>query len=165
MDNAELVQAIEENPADLVRAIEENAAELLLAMGAAGGGRQRDDAGIRWTIGGSPIDYHNAIVAADLTAETADAVIAESLHELKSHNVPGSWHVGPSMRPADLGERLLAAGFTHGGSEPGMAVPLAELVGSAHTTGLRVDRVRTRGLGGDVGSGLRGRGQRGPLGR
>ncbi|TCN34869.1 acetyltransferase (GNAT) family protein [Kribbella orskensis] len=155
MDDAELAQATEHNPAELVRAIEENAAELLMAMGAAGGGRQRDEAGVRWTIGGSPIDYHNAIVAADLTAQTADAVIAESLHELKNNNVPGSWHVGPSMRPADLGERLLAAGFTHGGSEPGMAIPLAELtdpaqlagpaepVDSARTTGLRVERVRT----------------------
>jgi GNAT superfamily N-acetyltransferase len=129
--------------AELVWAIEQNAAELLMGMGAAGGGRQRDDAGVRWTIGGSPIDYHNAVVAADLTARTADAVIAESLQELKNHDIPGCWHVGPSMHPADLGERLLAAGFTHGGSEPGMAVDLAELADPARTTGLRVDRVRT----------------------
>lgn len=129
--------------AELVRAIEENAAELLMAMGAAGGGEQREDKAVRWTIGGSPIDYHNAVVAADLTAESAGAVVAESLQELQYHNVPGTWHVGPSMRPADLGARLVAAGFTNGGGEPGMAVDLAELVDPAHTTGLRVDRVRT----------------------
>ncbi|WP_238161280.1 hypothetical protein [Kribbella antibiotica] len=52
---------------ELVRAIEDNTAELLMAMGAAGGGSQRDDATARWTIGGSPLDYHNAVVAAAVT--------------------------------------------------------------------------------------------------
>ena len=46
------------SPADLVHAIEANAAELLMRMGAAGGGEQREDPSLRWTIGGSPIDYH-----------------------------------------------------------------------------------------------------------
>ena len=59
--------------AELVRAIEDNAAELLMAMGAAGGGVQRDDGTARWTIGGSPIDYHNAVVAADLPTESRSA--------------------------------------------------------------------------------------------
>jgi GNAT superfamily N-acetyltransferase len=126
-----------------VRAIEENAAELLLAMGAAGGGAQREDATVRWTIGGSPIDYHNAVVAAELDAATADAVIAESLQLLKERDLPGSWHVGPSMRPQDLGERLIRAGFTSGGGEPGMAVELAKLGsdGSAMPEGLVVKRI------------------------
>ncbi|HEY0473158.1 MAG TPA: N-acetyltransferase, partial [Kribbella sp.] len=83
----------------LVRAIEGNAAELLMRMGAAGGGSQRADGRVRWTIGGSPIDYHNAVVAADLSGEEADEVIADSLQTMKSHGVPGCWHVGPSMRP------------------------------------------------------------------
>jgi len=117
--------------AELVRAIEENAAELLMAMGAAGGGQQRDQAAVRWTIGGSPIDYHNAVVAADLGGADVDAVIAESLKLMRDRGVPGSWHVGPSMRPADLGERLVKAGFSAAGSEPGMAVDLTKLDESA----------------------------------
>lgn len=125
----------------MVRAIEENAAELLMAMGAAGGGVQREDAKARWTIGGSPIDYHNAVVAADLSEAEADDVIAESVRQLAECGVPGSWHVGPSMRPADLGERLLAAGFTHGGSEPGMAVRLSQLRAPAVLPGFEVRRV------------------------
>jgi GNAT superfamily N-acetyltransferase len=112
---------------ELIRAIEENAAELLLRMGAAGGGEQRDDAKVRWTIGGSPIDYHNAVVAADLSDDEADHVIVESIRRFEANGVPGSWHVGPSMRPSDLGDRLLAAGFSYGGSEPGMAVDLTRL--------------------------------------
>jgi GNAT superfamily N-acetyltransferase len=126
-----------------MRAIEENAAELLMAMGAAGGGVQRDDGTVRWTIGGSPIDYHNAVVAADLSDAEADRVIAESLRELRNRAVPGCWHVGPSMRPADLGRRLLEAGFTDGGSEPGMAVKLSELQRPAAVPELEITRVRT----------------------
>lgn len=121
--------------AELVRAIEDNAAELLMAMGAAGGGEQRDDAGAQWTIGGSPIDYHNAVVAA-----SRDDVVAESLAVLKKHNAPGSWHVGPAMRDG-LGERLIAAGFAHGGSEPGMAVRISELVVPSAVPGLEIARV------------------------
>lgn len=126
-----------------MQAIEDNAAELLMAMGAAGGGVQRDDGTVRWTIGGSPIDYHNAVVAADLSAAEADRVIAESLRELKNRGVPGCWHVGPSMRPADLGRRLLGGGFTHGGSEPGMAVKLSELLRPAAVPGFEIARVDT----------------------
>jgi GNAT superfamily N-acetyltransferase len=126
-----------------MRAIEENLAELLMAMGAAGGGVQRDDDTVSWTIGGSPIDYHNAVVAADLPGAAADQVIAESLWELRNRAVPGCWHVGPSMRPADLGPRLLEAGFTPGGSEPGMAVKLSELRRPAAVPGLEITRVDT----------------------
>ncbi|MFI5731926.1 GNAT family N-acetyltransferase [Kribbella sp. NPDC051587] len=121
---------------DLVRAIEDNAADLLMAMGAAGGGSQRDDGVARWTIGGSPLDYHNAVVAG-----SGEQVVAESVAELRRYGVPGCWHVGPSMRTADLGERLLAAGFTHGGSEPGMAVALSELVRPSGVPGLELVRV------------------------
>ena len=126
-------QTVAVDDAELVRAIEDNAAELLMAMGAAGGGVQRDTPDARWTIGGSPIGYHNAVVTAAL--EDADAAIAESLAELTKHDVPGSWHVGPSMRPGDLGERLMAGGFASGGSEPGMAVRMT--VPEARRRGIR----------------------------
>ncbi|WP_329002493.1 GNAT family N-acetyltransferase [Kribbella sp. NBC_00709] len=119
--------------AELVRAIEDNLAELLMAMGAAGGGEQRDDAEARWTIGGSPIDYHNAVVAAyDVAA------VAESLALLKKHGVPGSWHAGPSMPISRAA--IQAAGFVSGGSEPGMAVRIEELV-PADVPGLSLTRV------------------------
>ncbi|WP_405061291.1 GNAT family N-acetyltransferase [Kribbella sp. NBC_01505] len=122
---------------DVVRAIEENLAELLMTMGAAGGGSQRDDATARWTIGGSPLDYHNAVVAAgDL-----DRAIPESVAELRRYGVPGCWHVGPSLRTPDLGDRLLAAGFTDGGSEPGMAVARTELVAPTAVPGLSLERI------------------------
>lgn len=124
-------------------AIEANGAEFLLAMGRAGGGSERSDDRLAWTIGGSPIDYHNAVVRADLGASDADAAIAASIAELRAYGLPGTWHVGPSMRPADLGRRLLRHGFVDGGDEVGMAVDLAGLPdGVPAPGGLRIERVR-----------------------
>src|SRR3712207_4831177 len=103
----------------LTRAIESNGEEFLLELGRAAGAEVRDDWRIRWVIGNSPIDYHNCVVHADLTPEGTDYVILESLERFRTHKVPGSWHVGPSMQPPDLGERLLAHGFDYGGGGNG----------------------------------------------
>ena len=112
---------------DLSRAIESNAEEFLLALGRAAGAEERDDGRIRWVIGDIPIDYHNCVVHADLCEEEADGVILESLERFRAHGAPGSLHVGPSMRPPDLGERLLAHGFDYGGDDIGMAADLSAL--------------------------------------
>ncbi|MFC9690451.1 GNAT family N-acetyltransferase [Kribbella sp. NPDC056951] len=123
---------------DLAQAIEDNTAELLMAMGAAGGGSQRDDASARWTIGGSPLDYHNAVVAA---AGDLEQVVAESAAELRRYGVPGTWHVGPSLRSPELTNHLTAAGFAPDGSEPGMALRLADLRTPTAVPGLALERV------------------------
>jgi GNAT superfamily N-acetyltransferase len=107
--------------------IEENGAEFLMALGRAAGAEERDDGRVRWVIGNSPIDYHNCVVFADLTREEADGEIEASLQRMRSHGVPGSWHVGPSMRPPDLGGRLIAHGFEYVGDDIGMSVDLSEL--------------------------------------
>jgi GNAT superfamily N-acetyltransferase len=108
-------------------AIEENGAEFLMDLGQAASAEERDDGRVRWAIGGSPIDYFNCVVRADLTEEEADQEIEASLERLRAHGVPGSWHVGPSMRPTDLGARLLAHGFEYGGDDIGMAIDLQTL--------------------------------------
>ena len=109
----------------------------------AGGGEERTEPQIAWTIGGSPIDYHNAVVRADLTPQQADEVIAESIERLRAYNVPGTWHVGPGMRPADLGARLIAHGFNYAGDDIGMAANLSALPATLETLpGLVIDRVR-----------------------
>jgi len=131
------------DPDTCMRAIEENTAVFLLSLGRAGGGEERDDTEITWTIGGSPLSYHNAIVRANLTPDTADAAILVSRERLVAHGVPGSWRVGPSMRPNDLGQRLLAMGFTLAGDEPGMAADLHALNEVAPMPeGLIIQRVR-----------------------
>lgn len=112
---------------DKTLVIEENGAEVLMALGRAADAEERDDGRVRWVIGNSPIDYHNCVVHADLTQNEADAEIEASLQRMREHGVPGSWHVGPSMRPSDLGWRLIAHGFEYGGDDIGMAVDLSEL--------------------------------------
>lgn len=111
---------------DVIAAIEGNGTEFLLSVGRAGGGEERSG-DVHWIIGGSPIDYHNAVVAARLDPAEADAAIVASREALRARGVPGTWHVGPSMAPPDLRERLLAQGFTHAGDDVGMAMELAAL--------------------------------------
>jgi hypothetical protein len=109
------------------KAIEGNGAEFLMEIGRAAGAEVRDDGRVRWAIGNSPIDYFNCVAYADLTGEEADREITASIERLRAHDVPGSWHVGPSMRPPDLGTRLLAYGFEYGGDDIGMAIDLSAL--------------------------------------
>ena len=131
------------SPDDLTAAIEANTAAFLLAMGSAGGGTQRDDERIAWTVGGSPIDYHNCVVRADLRPAEADAEIQAWLAELRARRLPGSWHVGPSTRPADLGRRLARHGFAHATDEIGMAAGLEAVPGRVPApAGMAIERVR-----------------------
>ena len=128
---------------ELIRAIESNGEEFLLALGRAAGAEERDDGRIRWVIGNCPIDYHNCVVRAVLSPEETDGVILASLERFRAHKVPGSWHVGPSMRPPDLGERLLAHGFDYGGDDIGMAADLLALREDLRLPeGFTVERVR-----------------------
>src|SRR5690606_36760719 len=110
--------------AKINHALEEDTAEFLQAMGRAGGGEERKHGGIEWTVGGSPLDYHNAVVRTALTEATVDVEIEAFREALIQKKVPGSWHLGPTMRPAMLGERLLAYGFTHDRDELGMGLDL-----------------------------------------
>lgn len=115
------------SPTAMVAAIEANTAEFLLAMARTDDAEERDDPKVHWIIGGSPIDYHNSVIRADLTPSTADQEIAASVACFRRHAVPGTWHVGPSMRPDDLGQRLVRYGLRHGGDEIGMALDLRRL--------------------------------------
>jgi len=126
----------------MIHAIEENGAEFLLAMGRAAGAEEHRTPAIHWVIGGSPIDYHNAVVRADLAPEDVDATILASIERFQAHGVPGTWHVGPSMHPADLGVQLVSHGFLYGGEDVGMAVSLDALNETQPApAGLLVERV------------------------
>ena len=127
---------------DPARAVEENGTEFLLALGRAAGAGERDDGRVRWVIGNCPIDYHNAVVAADLSPGEADGAVLASREKMRGLGVPGSWHVGPSMRPADLGDRLVARGFEYAGDDIGMAMDLSALPEAATPDGFVVERVR-----------------------
>src|SRR5207302_6532650 len=123
--------------------IEANISAFLMEMGTAGGGETRSDAEIGWTVGGSPLSYHNAVVRCDADPERADRLIDEWLAELRRCTLPGSWHVSPSMTTTDLTERLVGRGFLDGGEEPAMLADLSAPppgVGEDHE--LQIERVR-----------------------
>ena len=122
--------------------MEENHAQFLVALGRAGGGDERRDPHLHWIIGGSPIAYHNCVVRAALAPEDADSAIVASQELMRAKGLPGSWHVGPSVRPTDLGDRLLRHGF-EGVVEPGMAASLRQLTHVEVPRGLSVERVAT----------------------
>lgn len=131
------------SPEVMQRAIEENGAAFLLAMGEAGGGEQYSDTSITWTLGGSSIDYHNAVVAANLSEEQLDSAITQVEVRLNAAQLPGTWHLGPSMRPADLGERLVQRGWQHDGADLGMAMRLDQLPDVQLPTGCQIEQVGT----------------------
>src|SRR2546430_423511 len=123
--------------------IEANISSFLLDMGTAGGGDTRSDPEIVWTVGGSPLSYHNAVVRCDSAPIRADALADEWLAELRRRELPGSWHVSPSTTPQDLPERLIAHGFQDAGDEPAMLADLSApppAVADDHE--LQIERVR-----------------------
>ena len=131
-------------PEALAGLIEANVAEFLLTMGMVGGGSQRADDEITWTVGGSPIGYHNAVVRCDASQERGRALVEEWRRELRTRSLPGSWHLSPTMRPNGLAEHLTEAGFEDGGDEPAMAAVLSDLsYTSSSPADLEITRVKT----------------------
>lgn len=121
--------------------MDENAAETLLSMGRAGGGEESRERRLTYTVGGSPLGYHNAVVHAELGEDEADAAIVWFREKLAALKLPGCWHVDATSAPRDLPERLKRHGFT-GGGEPAMGCSLAALPERAAPEGASVERVR-----------------------
>jgi ribosomal protein S18 acetylase RimI-like enzyme len=126
---------------DVAALIESNVSEFLLSMGTAGGGVERADEEITWTVGGSPIDYHNAVVRCHASEARAAGLVEEWRAELRTRSLPGSWHLTPTMQPSTLASLLAAAGFDDGGEEPAMAASLSDLVAAPASGDLKVTRV------------------------
>ena len=128
---------------DIAALIESNVSEFLLAMGKVGGGSERAEQEITWTIGGSPIGYHNAVVRCDASEARATALVDEWRGELLARSLPGSWHVTPAMRPITLAGLLVDAGFEDGGDEPAMAASLLDLDATPLGQGIEITLVET----------------------
>ena len=63
-------------------------------MGRAGGAVERLDDEIAWTIGGSPIGYHNAVVRCTASEGRSGFLVEEWRDALRQRSLPGSW-TGP----------------------------------------------------------------------
>jgi GNAT superfamily N-acetyltransferase len=85
---------------------------------------------VRWkTAGGGG---WSGIAWSDLDSGTADETIADQVGFFRDRGEEFEWKLYSYDRPADLGERLLAAGFT---SEDEEAVMIAEAAGAAELAG------------------------------
>jgi GNAT superfamily N-acetyltransferase len=85
------------------------------------------DPDVSWAVAPLADTFRNVVLAARFQDADADLRIAE-LREAFLHQETGFvWWVGPSDTPADLGNRLTAAGLTLEGRAPAMAADLAEM--------------------------------------
>lgn len=101
---------------------------------------------VRWTAAGG--SGWSGIAWSDLDPGTADEVVADQLRFFGARGEPFEWKLYSYDRPADLGQRLLAAGFVPGEEEALMVAEVAGLVGGSPTLagvrlpdGLRLDPV------------------------
>ncbi len=80
---------------------------------------------------------------ARLKAENADSLIESIVGKARTKNVPLRWYIGKDTQPADLGEHLIAHGFTTDGPAPMMAIDLRTLKADTHTiSGLKIVEVK-----------------------
>ena len=103
-----------------------------------------DGPDLLWTISDIPAAYFNRVGRANLREEEADAAIAAAIARARAKNAPLMWWVGPSSRPAGLGQRLVAHGFRQTADLSGMAAELNEQQAGSPVPGLHIERVRDR---------------------
>lgn len=65
------------------------------------------------------LSSRNGVLYSSLGDDVDERITAVTEH-FAARSVSFRWHVGPACRPGDLGERLLARGFTHGDTLAGM---------------------------------------------
>ena len=98
---------------------------------------------VRWTAAGGP--GWSGIAWSDLDTETADEVIADQIRFFQGRGERFEWKLYSYDRPADLGQRLLAAGFVREDEESLMIAGVAGLPGLASgpelPDGVRLDPV------------------------
>ena len=81
---------------------------------------------VRYRVSEVDHEYLNLVYAARLDPRTAASRIDSLVASVGRGGRPFTWTIWPSDEPADLADRLEAAGFELEGSGPLMALPLAE---------------------------------------
>jgi GNAT superfamily N-acetyltransferase len=116
-------------PADLANAVEENLFAMFRSMVHTLNGEieETDKLGRYHVTPSSPI--FKGIFRTNLSEEEADATIHETVEWFKQRNAPFFfWWTGKGTQPSDLGERLVAHGFTiFERDAPAMAVDIDKL--------------------------------------
>jgi hypothetical protein len=112
---------------ELVAAIEENLFALAPRFRLLPGAECGDgDEGL-WSVTAIAFPFFNSIFRTRLADPRVETAIDRALERGRARGVPLLWWTGPQTRPADLGRRLEARGFTRDTEAPGMALELARL--------------------------------------
>ena len=98
---------------EVIAAVEANWRACVGAFGLAPSVAIRDDREMFWFLTGLPDPSFNSIMYVNLRPERIDAAVAELRALRAAHGVPMNWLIGPTSRPTDLAEQLLARGFEH----------------------------------------------------
>lgn len=132
-------------PAALTAAVEANFAAFFAYLGRAPQAVAHEDAETAWCISGIPIAEYTAVTRFQMPDGAAPAAVRERVRQILAafaqRRLGMLWWVGPSTRPADLGDYLRDAGLEFVGPGPGMAADLAALNTAPAPVGLRITRV------------------------
>lgn len=109
---------------ELLAAMEANLFEGYAHLGRALGGEFHERDGLLFFFSGRPVFFGNGVIRCQLAEEEAGGQIAALCAEARRRQVPLTWLLSPSSRPADLEQRLLAQGCRLDEEVPGMAIEL-----------------------------------------
>ena len=110
--------------AGAAEALDANFGELLAWYSSWPGGEVRRDEDLQLTSSGVRFRAINVVALANLTPEGATDRIDEAIAWMRVRTDRWRWLVGPTSRPEDLEQRLVAAGLSQVGNTPGMALDL-----------------------------------------
>lgn len=131
----------------LVAAIEENdVGHARRCIARIPGAEWRDevtgDRALFWALTGAHEIGHNEVLRCQVRADEVETAISGVLARFQTRGIPCTWWVSPGTRPTNIGDALLAAGFTFRGEGPGMARGLDALPTQDAVPGLEIERVR-----------------------
>ena len=122
-------------------ALDANFADLIRWYASRQGGEVVEAGDVTTCATGLAFRAINCAVAIDLDPATADERIADVGQWFAARGVPWRWLVGPTSRPADLGERLLGAGYELVSDSAGMALDLAGFASEPSPPGVEIATV------------------------
>jgi ribosomal protein S18 acetylase RimI-like enzyme len=101
-----------------------------------------DGQDVKWMISGLAHPLMNAVMSARFRPDETHERVKATLDRFRAQNLPLSWWVGPSSRPADLGDHLQARGLVHASDTAGMAADLLAVNEDVRSPpGLAIERV------------------------
>jgi GNAT superfamily N-acetyltransferase len=110
----------------LINAMETNIQELSICWGRLIEATFHEDAESAWLLSGLPFELCNGVIRTHVPPENQGGATEKLIQRFMAHQMPMTWLICPSTQPTDLGQRLLAHGWSIEDT-PGMALDLLTL--------------------------------------